>query len=208
MKPLATALLAAFAISPVYAANTVIDFETVTSFASIAEFYNGGSDSEGNSGSNFGVSFGGDVLGLANDEYSTFFTNAPSPVGVMTAVGSDATMNVAAGFVDALSFAYSSAAFTLQAVNVWSGLNGTGALLASFNLAANAQAGGCSDSAFCRFDTLSSTFAGVAHSVTFGNAAGVAAFDNIAITAVPEPTAALMLAMGLAGLALKRRMRG
>lgn len=207
MKPLAAALFAAFAIGPVHAAGTLINFETVTSFASIAEFYNGGTDSEGNSGPNLGVSFGGDALGLVNDEFSTFFTNAPSPVGVMAPVGAEATMNVVAGFVNTVSFAYSSSAFTLQAVNVWSGLNGTGTLLASFNLTSNAQAGGCSDSAYCHFDTLSSTFAGVAHSISFGNAAGVAAFDDISITAVPEPTSALLLALGLTGLTLRRRLK-
>jgi hypothetical protein len=200
-------MLAALAISPAYAANTLIDFETVTSFASIAEFYNGGTDSEGNSGPNLGVSFGGDALGLANDAFFTYFSHAPSPVGVMTPVGAEATMNVAGGFVDAVGFAYSSSALVLSAVNVWTGLDGTGTLLASFNLASNAQAGGCSDTDYCRFDTMTSTFAGTAHSITFGNAAGFAAIDNISITAVPEPATTMLLALGIASLAMARRLR-
>jgi hypothetical protein len=207
MKPSVAALalvLAAPAFSPALAANTVITFETVTSFASIANFYNGGTDSEGFSGPNLGVSFGLDALGLVNDVLGPYFSNAPSAVGVMTPVGPDATMNVAAGFVDSISFYYSSDALANSAVNVWSDLNGTGQLLASFNLVANAQSSGCSDSPFCRFDQLFSTFAGVAHSVTFNAPVGI---DNIAITQVPEPASALLMALGVAGLLMARRRR-
>jgi hypothetical protein len=202
MKMIYAATLALFAATPAFAADTLIDFETVTSFASIGEYYNGGADSAGAIGPALGVSFTGDALALAND-FETYFSHAPSPLGVLAPVGADATLNVALGFTDAISFWYSSSAFVSQ-INVWSGLGGTGEILASFNLVANATHG-CSDSAYCRFDQLSSTFAGTAHSVSFGNAAGVAAFDDIRITAVPEPTTALMLSLGLAGLFLSRR---
>jgi hypothetical protein len=207
MKILAAAALALCTSAPAFAADTLIDFETVTSFASIANFYNGGTDSAGHGGSNLGVSFGGDALGLVNDVLGPYFSNAPSAIGVMAPVGADATMNVAAGFTNAISFFYSSSSFLPGAVSVYSGLDGTGQLLASFNLVANAQAGGCSDSPFCRFDQLSSTFVGTAHSVTFGNAAGFAGFDDIRISAVPEPTSALLMALGVAALRLSRRPR-
>lgn len=181
----AAALLAA---APAFAATTVIDFEKVTSFASVGSPV-------------AGITFGADALGLVNDEFSTFFTNAPSPVGVMTVVGSDATMNVAAGFTSAFSFSYASAALMTSAVNVYSGLNGTGNLLASFNLVGNATADGCTSSDYCHFDLLSSTFAGTAHSVTFGNAVG-AAFDNISVnvSAVPEASTTVLMALGILGM--------
>ncbi len=198
----AGALFASFA-----QANTavLVDFETPSSFASILAHYNGGTDGSGLAGANLGVSFGADALGLQNDVLGPYFDNAPSPLGVLAVVGADATMNVAAGFTGTVGLSYSASDFVLQGVNVYSGLNGTGKLLASFNLVGNAQADGCSGAPLCRFDQLTSSFAGTAHSITFGNAAGQAVFDNISISAVPEPTTVLLMSLGLATLMLRRR---
>lgn len=183
----------------------LLDFETPTSFASVAEYYNGGTDSAGATGPALGVSFGLDALTVRNDDGAgPYFSNAPSPVGALAPVGVDATMNVGVGFVDSISFHYASTQFVAQGVNVYAGLNGTGDLLASFNLVSNARRG-CSDTPYCRFDQLTSSFAGVAHSVTFGNATGVAGFDNVSITAVPEPTTVLLMSLGVAALLLGRR---
>lgn len=204
MKTLLGAAAAAlFAATPAFAADTLIDFEGVTSFASINTFYNGGTDSAGASGPALGITFGGDALGLQNDALGPYFSNAPSPIGVMAPVGADATLNDAAGFLT-VSFSYSASADVLGGVQAWSGLNGTGTLLASFDLANNA-ATGCSDSAYCHFDLAGSTLAGTAHSLTFGNAANAAAFDNVTLSPVPEPSTCVLMAVGLAGLLLSRR---
>jgi PEP-CTERM motif len=206
VKQLATLAAGLMAMSLAHANTAVlVDFETPTSFAFIEEHYNGGTDSASLGGANLGVSFTADAMGLQNDVLGPYFSNAPSPLGVMApVVGTNATMNVAAGFVGKVGFWYSSDSFVVQGVNVYSGLNGSGSLLASFNLVANAQAG-CSSSPYCRFDQMTSSFAGTAKSITFGNASNVAAFDNISITAVPEPTTVLMMTLGLAALALARR---
>jgi hypothetical protein len=200
MKLISTAAialaLAAFSAAPAFAAPTVVDFEDVPSFSSIGDFY----------GASLGVTFGGDALGLSNDALGPYFSNAPSPLGVMTAVGADSAMNFAAGFTS-LAFWYSSADATAGAVQVWSGANGTGSLLGAFDLSNNA-ASGCSDTAYCHFDYAYESFGGLAHSVTFGNATGVA-FDNVTINAVPEPaTVTLMLAGGLLLVGAQRRRRG
>jgi hypothetical protein len=194
MKLISIAAGSLLAATSAYAqTSTVLDFETPASFESIANFYE-----------SLGAVFTLDALALRNDELGPYFSNAPSPVGVMFAAGTDATMNVEAGFTDQISFSYSASQLVLSAVNVYSGLNGTGTLLASFNLEANAQMG-CSDSPYCRFDRLSSSFGGVAQSVTFGASFGAAAFDNIAVTVVPEPASALLMALGVAGLLAARR---
>jgi hypothetical protein len=201
MKAAALALTL-FAAAPAFASVITIDFEAPTTFASIDTFYAGGTDSAGATGPNLGVVFGGDALALQNDALGPYFSNAPSPVGVMTAVGPAAVMDVAQGFVG-LNFFYSSLAAVGGAVEVWSGLGGTGTLLASLSLAGNAQ-DGCSDSPLCHFDGLAAGFAQRAYSVSFAGAANVAVFDNVSLT-VPEPATALLVALGLVGAAASRR---
>lgn len=200
MKFLSAAVAAAaavtFAATPVSAATVplLLNFEAATGFAPIDSLY-----------ASAGIRFGGDALGLVNDALGNYFSNAPTAVGVMTPVGLDSAMNVANGFVGSFSFFYSSLAAVNDGVQVWSGFDGTGSLLATFDLAANAQAGGCSDTALCNFNSLSAAFAGTARSVTFGNATYSAVFDNVAITAVPEPTSALLVPLALFGLLATRR---
>ncbi len=190
-------------VAPAVSSAVILDFEGATSFESLNNFYNGGTDSAGAAGTNYGISFGGDALALANDVVSTYFTNAPSPVTAMTPVSNpdplltNASLNVASGFAGTASFYYSSTAETT--VEIFSGLNGTGSSLGTFNLANNATSG-CSDSPYCHWDLLSVTFAGVAQSIKFGTAGDVAAFDNVTVAPVPLPAAGWLMLSALGGI--------
>jgi hypothetical protein len=191
--PAAVAVLALFAAAPIMAAPLTIDFEDAPSFSSIADHY-----------AAQGVSFGGGALGLQNDVLGPYFSNAPSPIGVMFTVDTDSAMNVAQGFSGLFSFSYASTAAATGALSVWSGLDGTGDLLASFDLLGNSAA--CTTVGWCSFDALSSSLSQVAYSVTFSGDPTIA-FDNIALNTVPEPASLLLVALGLAGLTAQARRR-
>ncbi len=192
MKLYALATAAAFAM-PALAGVTTIDFEGVNGFESIGATY-----------AAVGVNFRPDAQGLVNDALGPYFSNAPSPVGVMFVSGltvPDAAMNVAAGFNE-LSFFYSSADAAAGAVQVWSGIDGTGNLITSFNLAANATTG-CTSTAYCNWNFLAAKLSQTAQSLTFGVGAQAAAFDNISV--VPEPTSVLLVGLALGALLATRR---
>jgi len=198
---LAAGLLSA---APAFSATVTLGFEGAGDYSLIGEFYNGGTSESGATGTNYGISFGPDALALANTADFTYYSNAPTAGAVMAAVGAASALNVVAGFTGEASFFYSSSAATT--VSIFSGLNGTGSLLGTFNLAANAQSG-CSDTAFCHWDQASLSFAGVAQSIEFGTAAGLAGFDNVSIAPVPLPAAFWLLGsslLGLGGIARRR----
>jgi hypothetical protein len=208
MKLLTAAVFALVAAAPAYAAPQafLVDFEKTWDYANggVDSYYNGGAAADGSTGgANLGVSFVG-VSGLSNDGLGSlpsgnYFENAPSMQGVAYAYDT-AYMNVAGGVDSTLLFSYASTQAVTGAVKAYSGLNGTGTLLGSFNLAANSPTG---------YDTWTSAtfnFAGTAQSFDLSATAYVAALDNI--SAVPEPTAIVMMMVGLASLGAARRRRG
>jgi hypothetical protein len=175
-----------------------VDFEKNWDYTNgdVNDYYSGGTAADGTSGSNLGVSFVG-VSGLSNDPNFTYYTNAPSLQGVAYAYGT-AYMNVAAGVDNALSFSYSSLANLSGAVRAWTGLNGTGTLLGSFDLGTN-DIGTTYDT----WTKATFSFAGTAQSFDFTGSANAVAFDNI--SAVPVPAAAWLFGTGLAMFGAARR---
>jgi PEP-CTERM motif len=212
--------VAALSASPAQAASQfLLDFEHSWPYSTdIDNYYNGGTASDGASGTNFGVSFtnsqtaaAATMFGLSNNDglgslpNGNYYANAPSMLGVAypyTFGGGAIFMNVLAGVDNSLSFFYSSPDAAIGAVKAYSGLNGTGSLLGSFDITANAGTTNIDGVDYGVYDTWNSVtfnFAGTAQSFDF-SAAGAAAFDNIAtVTAVPEPES---YALFLAGLSM------
>ncbi|WP_293503272.1 PEP-CTERM sorting domain-containing protein [Roseateles sp.] len=189
---LASLALALGLASPAFAAAPLfVDFEKTWSYGEeVADTYAAS-----------GVSFT-NVLGLSNDADFTYFSNAPSPLGVAFVqldgiVNTTAFMNVSAGVTGGLSFFYSTPSDAPIAIKAYSGLNGTGTLLGSLDLTANSA-----DYSAWNHAVLS--FSGTAMSFDLTGMANAVALDNI--SAVPEPgSVALML--GGAALLLARRRR-
>lgn len=207
MKLLSAAAMALSAALPTLAPAALVNFENNWSFGTdVNSYYAGGTASDGSSGPNLGISFV-NVSGLSNDAAFTYYSGAPTPLGVGFAHtfldGDKAFLNVAAGSASALSFFYSTPAAVLGAIRAYSGLNGTGSLLGSFNLLAN------SSTAYDSWSLASFAFSGVARSFDLTASANLVALDNINVAAVPEPSAVvLMLLGGAAVLRQVKRRRG
>jgi hypothetical protein len=214
---------AAFAM-PAQAAVITLDFENIAAtypFANdifIQGFYNGGTASNGRSGTNFGIEFSSNSLAVCLNSTTTSCSNgsrgggAPgSETGALFFLsGSESFMNVAAGFDTGFSFNYS-AINQAGSVSVYDGLNGTGNLLAT--LALPTTSGSCPGygASFCPFAAIGVAFAGTARSVSFAGVANQIAFDDItfgSVTpgAVPEPAAWAMMigGFGLIGGVMRR----
>jgi len=198
-------------------AAIVLTFEGVGNNAGVQGFYNGGTDSLGNSGPNLGVEFNANALGLvdADSGGGGNFANEPTPNTILFFLSGTAILNYAAGFDTGFSFFYTSS--TAATVNVYDGLNATGNLLGSINLVAQFTDNCVGDptGGFCNWTPAGVAFAGTAKSIDFGGTVNQTGYDNITFGSerpgtgnpVPEPaTWALMIGgFGMAGAVIRRR---
>lgn len=218
-----TAFVAATVATPALASITITFDELNGSVnESPLNYYAGGSGSAGTTGGpNYGITFSSNSITGCVDGTPCDNTNAampPSSPNILFFLsGGASTMNVAGGFTTGFSFYYS-AANNPGSVNVYSGLDGTGTLLASLSLPTNSNSGapGCT-SAFCPFTPIGVSFAGTAYSVGFAGSDNQIAFDNITIGSVipggggvPEPAtwALMIMGFGAVGGAMRVRRRG
>ena len=97
-------------------------------------------------------------------------------------------------------------------VNVWSGRDGTGTLLASLTLPVTPSdtVSGCIGG-FCPFYPIGVAFSGTARSVEFAGVENQIVFDDVTFGSVtpgvPEPSTWAMMMLGLAGLGLAGRRK-
>ena len=118
------------------------------------------------------------------------FNNTPGGFGA--GYPTSITMDVSGGFAQVLSF-YDIAIERIGSAMIYSGLDGTGALLANVALPITPEA-------FSSPTVV--TFAGIAESVVFTGGNDQLALDNISFGSVPEPSAWISLCVGLGGSSL------
>jgi len=196
-----------------------LDFEGVGNQANILDFYNGGSDSQGNSGTNYGIGFGSNTLGLIDADAGGDgnFANEPTSDTIMFFLTGTAVLNYAPGFDTGFSFYYTTS--RSARVDVYDDLDATGNLLGSILLDVNWQNGNCGGDPtgqFCNWDIGAVSFAGMAKSIDFGGTVDQVGFDNITFGSidpsgnndgeVPVPGTLLLMGLGLFGLSRSRRM--
>jgi len=222
VKLVASSAALALAIGGSAHANSVIDltFENIaTSYpfsnsnVFIENYYNGGTSSVGTTGPNYGVTFSSNALDICLNSLSVHCSNtskgglgpANSQEGALFFLsGSSTFMDVAKGFTTGFSFNYVSLSES-GSVTVWSGLDGTGTLLATIDLSPNAGSCPGYGAGFCPFSPVGVTFAGTAKSIEFAGVANQIVFDDVTFGSshpggVPEPATWAMMLLGFAGL--------
>lgn len=194
------------------AATITLTFEGLKNLEPINNYYNGGTGGLGSGpGPNYGIAFTSDSLAIiASSAGGTGnFSANPSPDTIaFFLTGAGDTMNIPAGFQTGFSFFYS--AVGSGSVNVYSGPNGTGTLLASVFLsdtANNGPAGGF----YNHWVAGGVSFSGTAESAVFSGSANQIGFDNITLGSstpggVPDGGSTLiLLGLSLGGITAVRR---
>ncbi len=213
-------LAVAAAVSFPAAADIVkLDFDGVTQNAKIQNFYNGGMDSSGKSGTTDGAVFSDNAFAIQPSNAG----NLPSGSQVMTLGGNagsvaSATLGFAAG-LESFSFYFSSYAdITIDALDA----GGKSVIGGAVDISANDVLGStsCKDSSgasvgpFCNWTQVAPSLSGTAYSLVFGGSGGsIALFDSVVLTTVgappslPEPGSMALVGLALSALAFAGRRR-
>lgn len=172
-----------------------LDFEGLGTNDPVLEFYNGGTSGQGFSGTDYGVSFSAQALGLFNAN----FDNNPSGITILYFDdGLGFTMNVDVGFTDSFSTWYVNGDPIVGSIEVFDGLDGTGNLLGQFDLPQNEF-----ENDFNDWELVELTFDGMARSVRIEGLEDFIGFDDMTFGLIPAPTTLALL--GLAAVMPRRR---
>jgi hypothetical protein len=199
-------LLAAGAWQSANAGVVTLTFEGAGNLAALQNFYAGGTDSQGNAGSNLGVRFGSTALAIIDEDVpgksgvpnTGNFGNEPSPDTVLFFLQGLALLNYADGFRDGFSFFYSSTTWS-GIVSVYDGIDAGGSLLGTIALGPLGEGTGDPTGSYNRWQSAGLAFDGVARSVAFGGTADRIAFDNVTFgSATPTLTPPPAPAQGVA----------
>jgi PEP-CTERM motif len=196
----------------------------------LGSYYNGG----GGDGVNFGVEFLGTswayclnrpgLTDCSNTSWGSgseaIAAEARGTRGASMALGlGGVIINRSAGFSGGFSFFFTNPFAVSAGLSVWSGVNGTGTLLATWSASTTPDGRsitGCFGVPYCPFVAAGVGFDGVARSVTFTGAYNFVGFDDLTLgsvtpgvpSVVPEPTAYALMATGLIGMVGLRRRNG
>jgi hypothetical protein len=157
--------------------------------AEILNYYDGGTDQFGGTGPNYGISFGTDALALGQYAQYPGYSNTGNEPGGGNALfflnGTEDVMNIAAGFTKGFSFYYDCPSYLSGSIQVWSGLNNTGTLLASLTLPGTSL--NSTEPFFGNWTPIGVTFSGVAESVDFAGTANEITFADVTLgSGVPQ----------------------
>jgi hypothetical protein len=191
----------------------------------ILNYYNGGFAGNGTAacgftvcgpGPNDGVYFQSNALVLSSQTVGGGgnFVNEPSAPNILfflTGVGD--VMDVPGGITTGFSFDYSgSSAEGNGTVSIYSGLDGTGTLLASFVVNTSLTPLCTNVPNYCVWQPDGVAFSGTAESVVFGGSANFIGWDNITLGSstpggTPEPATLALVGLGLLSLVGVARRR-
>jgi hypothetical protein len=228
LRPKVLALaLSIVGASTAFADTVVLNFEGINTpyptenYASIENFYNGGTSSVGTSGPNYGITFSSNALAICLNTPGEVCSNTSrgglgdpnsQEGGLFFLSGSNTFLDDAGGFTTGFSLFYS-AISEPGSLSVYSGLDGTGTLLGTLALPTTpSNCPGTYDAGFCPFVPVGVSFSGTAESISFAGVADQIVFDDVTFgsatpgTPTPEPSTLVMLLTGAgAGVGVLRR---
>jgi len=215
---LLASLMFAAASAPAANASIALNFVGLNGAAEEQplNYYNGGLGGLGSGpGPNFGITFGSDAISCNGGATGTCNVDQiPGGAGaqvVFFLTGDGDILDKPSGFDTGFSFFYSAISEPGD-VTVWSGLDGTGTMLADLSLPVTPGSGPGCERPFCPFVAAGITFSGTAMSVNFSGTQNQIAFADItlgsATPGTPEPSTWAMMIMGFAGLGYIARRKG